>query len=98
VHRGGIYSRLMQSTDAGASFALWSTMHDSGELHTRSAGEGRVVVELRDYACPSPEMCTIIGAYVAETYRLSGRNAEERKTRCRCRGDSLCAWEVRLSG
>ncbi len=97
VHREGIYSRLMQKATADASFALWSTMHDTGELLTRAADEGKVVVELRGYACPSPEMCTIIGAYVAETFRLAGRNAEEHKTLCRCRGDSLCAWEVRLS-
>jgi len=96
VHREGIYSRLMQTADADASFALWSTMHDSGELHSRPAGEGKVWVELRDYACPSPEMCTIIGAYVAETFRLAGRNVEARKARCRCRGDSLCAWQVDL--
>jgi len=97
AHREGIYARLMQATDADASFALWSTMHDSGELHTRPAGAGKVCVELRDYACPSPEMCIIIGSYVAETYRLAGRNAEARKTRCRCRGDSLCAWEIHPS-
>jgi len=97
-HSEGIYAKVMaQGANANSAFALWSTMHDTGELSSTPIGDGQVRIELRGYACPSPEFCAITQAYIAETFRLGGQLARMQKERCRCRGDAVCAWLVTLA-
>jgi len=98
IHSEGIYAKLMEhGTNANSAFALWSTMHDTGELISTPLDEGQVRIELRDYACSSPEFCAITQAYIEETFRLGGRSAHMQKEHCRCRGDAVCSWLVTLS-
>jgi len=91
----GLYSHLMQqSGTASSAFALWSTMHDSGRLEAKIDGDSKkIMLELRDYACPSFEMCTITGAFIEETLRMNDQALAISKEACAVSGDECCRWK-----
>lgn len=73
--------------------ALWKTLHDTGELHFEPEPGRGGRAEIRGYANPGPEMCTVIGAYLAETVARAGFDAlETAHTACVHRGADCCAW------
>ena len=80
---------------ARRSYALWATMHDTGRLTAQVEAKGRATFEIRDYALPSPEMCTILSAYFCETLRMAGTvDPEVRELECRVDGADTCRWEA----
>ena len=103
-HLEGVYEHLRGGVEDlnslhRRSYALWSTMHDSGKLSVRSEGPDSAHFELRDYALPSPEMCSILTAYFTETLRLSGAvEPEVEETSCRLQGAGHCGWQAHWRG
>ena len=100
-HLEGVYEHLRVEDRAGLatlgrrSYALWASMHDTGRMVARLEAEARASFELRDYGLPSPEMCTIMGAYFCETLRMAGAvDPEVRKLECRLDGAPTCRWEA----
>jgi hypothetical protein len=101
-HLEGIYEHLRLdgewglATLARRSYALWTSMHDTGSLDARLEAEDSAIFELRDYALPSPEMCTILSAYLSETLRVAGIvDPEVHEVECRSDGAPACRWEAR---
>jgi predicted hydrocarbon binding protein len=100
-HLEGVYGHLRVEEPTGLatlarkSYALWASMHDSGRMAARLEAEGQASFELRDYGLPSPEMCTILSAYFAETLRMAGAaDLEVRKLDCRAEGAPTCRWKA----
>jgi len=99
-HLEGVYEHLLTEVSdltslSRRSFALWSTMHDTGRLAAHVEGSGEASFELRDYALPSPEMCSIMRGYFTETLRLGGGGEPTAtETACRLRGAESCCWHV----
>jgi hypothetical protein len=97
-HLEGTYGHLFAETDdplaiPARAFALWASMHDSGRLATSVESPNAVRVELLDFALPSPEMCGIVGGYLAETLRLVGFSAPcAEPIACRLDGMPSCVW------
>ena len=90
----GVYSNLMtNSGSASTTFALWSSMHDSGTLKARrDAKTKEIVFELVDFGSPSAEMCAITGAFIQESVRMSGHTGTVQKTSCVLDGGACCRW------
>jgi len=98
-HGEGVYAHLLEGGGSSTkSFALWSSMHDSGRLRLTNEGANSARFDLVDYGLPSPEMCQIVGAYIRETYRVAGRIAEVTKTSCVRQGDPVCSWTCSWDG
>jgi hypothetical protein len=98
-HLAGIYRHLrIEGSDAlglaRRSFALWSTMHDTGRLRTVDGGSDGATFLLEDYAHPSREMCATVTGYFTEALRAAGLDAALRKTACVLDGASECAWRA----
>lgn len=100
-HLRGIYEHLATPDDAnstglrGRTFALWATMHDTGELTTRIETPGHAVFELRGYVATTREMCTILVAYFSEGVRLAGmKDVRGEKLACILDGADCCRWSV----
>jgi hypothetical protein len=92
---GGIYSHLVEDGGSESStYALWSSMHDTGELSVDFEEGHAMTFQLTGYAHPSAEMCAIIGSYIQETVRMGGRNAHVEKTGCTFSGDRSCRWRA----
>ncbi len=99
----GIYSNLLRSGDPLAmlrsGMQAWRSYHDTGRILVASEGENRARVDLVDYGIPCEEMCAINRAWIDEEIRLAGAlDTETTHTRCCCRRDSLCRWEVKWGG
>lgn len=100
-HLEGTYGHLFEGTDDPLSiparaFALWASMHDSGRLDTHVEPPDAIRVELTGFALPSPEMCGIVGGYLAETLRLVGFPAPRAEPiACRLDGMPSCVWQCR---
>jgi hypothetical protein len=97
-HLEGIYGHLKPdassapSTMARRCFALWSSQHDTGML-AMSVDGGHAVLEIRDFALPSPEMCGILTGYFREAFRQAGASdLQLAKERCRLAGAQHCSW------
>ena len=91
----GVYAHLFEENASSAStYALWSSMHDTGNLKMTRAGHNVVTFELRDYASPSPEMCAIVGVYIREGLRMAGRVAKLESTACVLDGADACIWRA----
>ncbi|MBW2232115.1 MAG: hypothetical protein JRG92_13935 [Deltaproteobacteria bacterium] len=92
----GVYSHLMEKTGtASSTFALWSSMHDSGQLKSSLDKDAHeIILDLEDFAHPSPEMCTITSAFIEETLRISGQSGGVRKVGCVLSGDACCRWKA----
>ncbi len=87
AHGEGVYSHLFdKGNSASGSYALWSSMHDSGRLKLTREGRQAVLFEMADYAVPSEEMCLIVTGYTREGLRLSGRTPPQRSRRPRVCG------------
>lgn len=96
-HLAGVYQHLViQGGDALAlarrSFALWSSMHDTGRMRAIEAGPTGATFLLESYASPSAEMCATVTGYFDEALRLAGLAATIRKRACVLDGDPHCAW------
>jgi hypothetical protein len=97
-HLEGVYRHLRtDDTDALArrSVALWGSQHDSGAFAIQMQERGLARFEVRDYALPSPEMCSIFRGYFAETLRISGAvDVVVEKQTCVLQGAESCVWAV----
>ena len=89
----GIYSHLLEGgASAAGGSALWSSMHDTGELVAGGAEHGRLQIDLAGYEGASPEMCKIIEGYIVESLRMGGRIATAQKIACALDGGDRCSW------
>lgn len=98
-HLAGVYQHLHVDGDdllglTRRSFALWSTMHDTGRLRALEPGPHGTTFVLEDYAHPCVEMCATLTGYLTEALRLAGLEARLRKTGCVVDGAAQCRWEA----
>ncbi|MBS1106582.1 MAG: hypothetical protein H6Q91_2084 [Deltaproteobacteria bacterium] len=100
-HLEGIYGHLKldaqgdPATLARRSFALWGSQHDTGTFRIDVERPGRALLEVRDYALPSAEMCGILTGYLGESLRLGGAvNVRVAKQACRLDGHEVCSWSA----
>ncbi|MCG8589516.1 MAG: hypothetical protein MJE66_09515 [Proteobacteria bacterium] len=98
-HVEGVYEHLLTGTNAGTLSvrlaALWGAMHDTGRVRVKTMSPGQVQAQVLDYGHPTTEMCTMVGAYFKEAYRLSGaENLRVTKSACCVEGDDVCTWEI----
>jgi len=77
------------------AFALWSAMHDSGEMHVIDQSVGSMRLSLSGYAHPSEELCKISCGYILEVLAQNGIEAEVKKISCAVTGDEACLWDFR---
>lgn len=100
-HLEGVYRHLRSDdvdTLARRSVALWASQHDTGAFAIEMEGTGSARFEVRDYAAPSREMCTIFRGYFAETLRISGgTDVAVEELSCVLRGADACSWAVTWS-
>lgn len=99
-HMDGVYAHLrLEDGDllplARRAFALWSSQHDSGQLHVTREGPGTICFELSGFALPSRELCDVTAAYFHETLRIAGVDAEVQERQCRVDGADCCRWIAR---
>lgn len=97
-----IYRALLREGDPEATLArlgtLWSLGHDTGTLRTELLEPGRGQLVLRDYTLIDADFCRLNTSFFTTALRLAGaREPALQHTRCRCRGDDVCAWEARWS-
>ena len=85
---------LERGGSSSGTYALWSSMHDSGRLRMKFEQAQTIVFELAEYASPSEEMCTIMTSYISEGLRISGRAAELEKSACVLDGAPSCVWRA----
>ena len=92
----GIYAHLVREGASNSGiFALWASMHDTGELTISSRDDHEVSFDLVGYEHTSPEMCAIVGSYIQETIRMSDRpTATVTKLTCTLHGADACRWRV----
>ena len=97
----GIYGHLKldasgdPATLARRCFALWGSQHDTGTFRIEVERPGRALLEVRDYALPSAEMCGILTGYLGESLRLgAAANVRVVKQACRLAGDDVCNWSA----
>jgi len=91
----GVYSHLVKDgASAGSTFALWASMHDTGELTVDFEDTHKMVFRLVGYDHTSREMCAIIGSYLQETIRMGGRNASMEDIACTLSGEPACSWRA----
>jgi hypothetical protein len=100
-HLEGIYGHLKfdaqgdPATMARRCFALWGSQHDTGTLSLELTAPGRALLEVRDYALPSTEMCGILTGYLGESLRLAGAsNLRLVELSCRSEGSDVCSWSA----
>jgi len=100
-HLEGIYGHLKldasgdPATLARRCFALWGSQHDTGTFRIEVERPGRALLEVRDYALPSAEMCGILTGYLGESLRLgAAANVRVVKQACRLAGDDVCNWSA----
>ncbi len=98
-HMEGIYGHLKldanddPATLARRCFALWGSQHDTGTFRIEVERPGRALLEVRDYALPSSEMCGILTGYLGESLRLGGAaNLRIVELSCRTAGADVCNW------
>jgi hypothetical protein len=98
-HLDGIYGHLKidacddPATMARRCFALWGSQHDTGTFHFELLAPGSAMLEVRDYALPSAEMCGILTGYLAESLRVGGAaTLRVAKQSCRLDGAAVCGW------
>jgi len=100
-HLEGIYGHLKldaqgdPATLARRCFALWGSQHDTGTFRIEVERPGRALLEVRDYALPSSEMCGILAGYLGESLRLGGAaNLRIVELSCRTAGSDVCNWSA----
>lgn len=100
-HLEGIYGHLKldaqgdPATMARRCFALWGSQHDTGTFSIELTAPGRALLEVRDYALPSTEMCGILTGYLGESLRLGGAaNLRIVELSCRTQGADVCNWSA----
>jgi hypothetical protein len=79
---------------ARRSFALWSSMHDTGRMRIVDPTPEAATFVLEDYALPSIEMCHTVTGYFSEALRAAGLEADVRKRECLLEGGTRCAWQA----
>jgi hypothetical protein len=97
-HLEGVYAHLRTDrtdTLVRRSVTLWASQHDSGNFCAAIEGPGRARYELRNFALPSREMCSIFTAYFTEALRVAGwASVRSEKESCVIDGDEACTWSV----
>lgn len=94
-----VYKALITPGDPTTSLRAfkthWRLRHDTGKVHIQHQAPTRAVVEIRDYALVSSEICRAVGGTLWQTLHQAGaQEIELRKELCRARGDELCRWQV----
>jgi predicted hydrocarbon binding protein len=91
----GVYGDLLTSSSNSRAFALWSTQHDTGELHTTEESPNKVRIEIVGYEDPSREMCLVSQGYLKGVLLMNGVNdLAVEKIACVIWGDDRCAWRA----
>lgn len=74
---------------------LWKLRHDTGSVQVAPMGDHLARVELADFSIVSGDYCKAIGGTIWALLDRSGAvEIRMRKTACRARGESICAWDV----
>jgi len=90
-----VYGDLLTSSSTSRAFALWSTQHDTGQLHMTEEAPNRLRVEITGYDDPSREMCLVSQGYFKGVLIMNGmRDLAVEKICCRIWGDDRCAWRA----
>ena len=91
----GVYGDLLTGSSTSRAFALWSTQHDTGELHMTEEAPNRVRMEIIGYEDPSREMCLVSQGYFKGVLLMNGlRDLAVEKIACRIWGDDRCTWRA----
>jgi hypothetical protein len=98
MHLQGTYAHLLK--DARPSVlplrvvALWKSMHDTGDFRL-AVDDDHAEAVLTGYGHPTPEMCTMLGAYLLQLFEIAGVDAAKIEERaCTRRGAPACRWHV----
>ena len=90
-----VYGDLFTGSSTSRAFALWSTQHDTGELHMLEEAPNRVRLEIIGYADPSREMCLVTQGYLKGVLIMNGASdLVVEKASCRIWGDDRCTWRA----
>ena len=98
MHLQGTYAHLVKDARPDVmpirAVALWKSMHDTGEFRLAVDGDHAEAV-LVDYGHPTPEMCTMLGAYLVQLFELAGVRDVKVDERACCRlGAPACRWQL----
>jgi hypothetical protein len=98
LHLESTYSHLLGEARLSAlparAVALWRSMHDTGDLRVQIDGD-HADARLTGYRHPTPEMCTIIGAYLLQAFEIAGARDAKVSERACCRaGAPACEWRI----
>ena len=99
MHLQGTYAHLLKDARPDVmpirTVALWKSMHDTGDFRLAVDGDCAEAV-LVDYGHPTPEMCTMLGAYLLQLFELAGVDDVKVEERACCRlGAPACRWHLR---
>jgi len=94
------YANLIRPNDPEETLTrvvtTWRMYHDTGSSHASFEGPGRARVDLKDYALPSKEMCSLIKGFREQMLIMAGaQEVSSKEVSCRNRGDPICVWEMR---
>jgi len=98
MHLEGTYAHLLKDARPSVlpirAVALWKSMHDTGDFRLAVEDDHAEAV-LAGYGHPTPEMCTMLGAYLVQLFELAGvDDAKIAERACRLRGAPACRWEL----
>jgi hypothetical protein len=94
-------TRVFQNLDAAELYAFLEKL---AEFHDEYQKYGRLIAErtptgarmhYHDYPCYSPVFCASGSGFLLEAImRHGGRDADVVETKCHCRGDAVCTYEL----
>jgi len=98
MHLQGTYAHLLVDAQPDTlpirAVALWQTMHDTGKFRL-TIEKGRAEARLSGYGHPTPEMCTMLGAYLLELFEIAGLKDPTVDELWCCRlGARDCCWRI----
>ena len=101
MHLQGTYAHLLADARLAQlpvrAVALWKSMHDTGDFKL-SIETDHAEARLGGFGHPTPEMCTMLGAYVLELFELAGmREPRGDEVACCRAGAPECRWRITWS-
>ena len=74
---------------------VWDRYHDTGRWEVKEVASNRLVGELHDFAIKDLAFCARLRGWLHGAVEMTGgTNAVVNETRCVCRGDAHCAFNV----